>query len=239
MATAELALTTTVWLQEGLWLEDMTIRLAGAALVGSYIEARNGCRNLPWQRPGGRALALTPEERRQSTRREELHQACFAPLVDALNSGRIIAVRPDGGISEFVRLLPPATGWQFRVFDLEKSLIFDPKRSFGSLFVLFMFADQEPAVVLEPVETVGPVEKKVDQQQTRSSKAWLTSAVKNIPPDDHEHGWKKRYAQKLAAVMAQEAKSDKNLKPLSWTSISARLTEHKLWPNAKQHDRDH
>jgi hypothetical protein len=237
MATAELLPLTTAWLQEGLWLKDMTIRLAGAALVGSYIEARNACHNLRWQRPGGRALTLTQEERRRSARRAELHQACFAPLVDALNSGRIVAVRPDGGISEFVRLMPPATGWRFRVFDLEKSLIFDPKRSAQSLFVLFMFADREPALALEPVEMVDPV-VKVDQRQLRSTKAWLTSAVQNIPPDDRKHGWKKRYAQKLAAKMAQDAKSDKSLKSLSWTSISARLTEYELWPNATQHDHD-
>ena len=41
-----------------------------------------------------------------------------------------------------------------------------------------------------------------------------------------------QYAQKLAAIMAREAKTDKDLKQLSWTSISARLTENKLWPNA-------
>jgi hypothetical protein len=237
MATAELLPITTAWLQEGLRLKDMTTHLAGAAPVESYIEARNACHNLPWQRPGGRALTLTTEERRRSARREELHQACFAPLVGALNSGRIIAVRPDADISKFVRLLPPATGWRFRVFDLEKSLIFDPKRSAQLLFVLFMFADREPALAREPVEMVGPVEK-ADQQRTRSSKAWLTSAVQTIPLDDHKHGCKKRYAKKLAAKMAQDAKSDKSLKPSSWTSISARLTECELWPSAKQHDHD-
>ena len=245
MAT-ELALTTTVWLQDGFRLKEMIAHLAGATLVEPYIEARNACRNLPWQRPGGRALTLSPEERRRSARRGELHQACFAPLVDALNSGRIIAARPDNNTSEFVHLLPPATGWRFRVFDLEKSLIFDPKMSAQSLFVLFTFADREPALVREQVPIVAPV-GTTDQQQlySRSSKAktktktWLKSAVQNIPPDDHRHGWKQRYAQKLEGIMDGEAKTNKNSTPLAWTSINARLNEHKLWPNAKQHDHNH
>jgi hypothetical protein len=176
---------------------------------------------------------------RRSARRDELHQACVTPLVDALNCGRIIAVGPDVSISGFVRLLPPATGWRFRVFDLDKSLIFDPKRTAQSLFVLFMFADRVLGSALKPVTIVSPVEA-IDhrRQSSRPNKAWLTSAVK-IPPDDRKHGWKKRYAMKLAAMMAQEAKSDKNIKPLAWTSISTRLTEYELWPNAKQHDHDH
>jgi hypothetical protein len=231
MATAECLSITTAWLQEGLRLKDMTIRLAGASLVESYIEARNTCRNLPWQGPGG--WALTTEERRRSARREELHQACFTPLVDALNSGRIIAARPDNNTSEFVCLLPPATGWRFRVFDLGKSLICDPKRSAQSLFVLFMFADRLLALTPKPVTIVSPVEA-IDQRRpdSRANKTWLMSAVQNIPPDDRKHGWKRRYARKLAAVMAEEVKTNKNLKPLVWASINARLSERKLWPNA-------
>jgi len=229
-ATAELLSNTTAWLQEGLWLKDMMIRLAGAAPVESYIETRSACRNLPWRPPGGRVSS--PEEMRRIARHEEQHRACFTPLVDALNSGRVIAVRPDSNTSEFVRLLPPATGWRFRVFDLEKSLIFDPKRSAQSLFVLFMFVDRVPASAPKPATIVSPVETLDQRRQSSRSKAWLTSTVVKIPPDDFKHGWKRRYARKLAAVMSRESKTDKNLKPLAWTSIYTRLTEHELWPNA-------
>ncbi len=235
MTTTELALSTTAWLQEGLWLKDIIVRLGGPAIVQSYIEARAACRNLPWQRSGGRIP--TEEERRRGEQCDELHQACVAPLVDALNSGQIIAVRPDGSISGFVRLLPPAAGWRFRIFDLNKSLIFDPKSSACSLFVLFMFADRE-ATTLEPA-TVSLVENIDGQQSAHSTKTWLTSAIRNIPPDDRKHGWKRRYARKLADAMAEEAKTNKNLKPLIWTSISTRLNEHKLWPGGHQHDHDH
>ena len=165
MATAELLPITTMWLQDGLRLKDIIIRLAGTALTKSYIEARNACRNLPRQGRTGRAL--TPEEMRRSARREELHQACVAPLVDALNCGRTIAARPDLNTSEFVRLLPPATGWRFRVYDLEKSLIFDPKRLDQSLFVLFMFADQVLTLALKPATIVNTVET-IDQRRQSS-----------------------------------------------------------------------
>jgi hypothetical protein len=218
----------TAWLQNGLWLKDAIVRLAGTTPVGSYSDARAACRNLPWQGRGGRTL--TPEERQRSAQRDELHDACVAPLIDALNKGRVIAVRPDFNSSQFVRLLPPATGWRLQIFDLEKSLIFDPKSSSRSLFVLFMVADREPAVT-QPVTTAGPADATF-----RSSKSWLTWAVANLPPDDWKRGWKGRYAKKLAVRMAEDAKTHKKIKPLDWTSIRARLNEHKLWPDPKQHD---
>jgi hypothetical protein len=233
MITSELTITTTVWLQEGLRLREILVRLAGAALLESYIEARRAFRSLPWRRPGSTA-PITAEEWRRSARHDELHLACVTPLVDALNSGRVIAVRGDYNTSQFVRLLPPATGWRFHIFDLDKSLIFHPRNLAQSLFVLFMFADREPAVALEPATIVVPI-GTTDQrrQSSRSSgKAWLASAVQRIPPDDRKHGWRRRYAKKLAAIMAEEARTDKNLKPLRWTSIVARLSEHSLWPNA-------
>ena len=162
-----------------------------------------------------------------------MHKACVTPLVDALNRGRVIAARPDYGPSKFIRLLPPATGWRFRIFDFEKSLIFNPKKCDQPLFVLFTFADQELALALEPQTIVAPIDP-TDQRRPSSrssSKSWLTWAVANIPPDDRKHGWKRRYAKKLAATMAQQAKTNRNIKPLAWTSIYARLSEHKLWPN--------
>ena len=166
-----------------------------------------------------------------------MHKACVTPLVNALNVGRIIAVRPDYDIARFVRLMPPATGWCLRIFDVEKSLIFNPTKWDQPLFVLFMFADREPEVALQQqMATVGPVETTYQRRQSsRSSKSWLTSAVVNIPPDDQKRGWKRRFAKKLAAVMAEEAKTNGNIKPLEWTSINARLSEHKLWPGPKQH----
>ena len=179
MDETDIAHTTTAWLQEGLWLKEMIIRLAGASLVASYIEARDACRRLPWRRPGSTA-PIPAEEWRVRRRHDELHKACVTPLVDALNRGRVIAVRPDYNTSRFVRLLPPATGWRFEVFDVEKSLIFNPKKCADqALFVLFMFADQEPAVALEPASIVAPVETTDQQRQFSrlSSKAWLTSAV--------------------------------------------------------------
>jgi hypothetical protein len=57
--------------------------------------------------------------------------------------------------------------------------------------------------------------------------------VQNIPPDDRAHGWKRRYARKLAAMMAEEARTNKEIKPLGWASIQARLSEQAFWPNAK------
>jgi hypothetical protein len=222
---------TTVWLQQGLWLKDMIMRLVDPGLVASYIEARDACRRLPWRQPGSTA-PIPAEEWRVRRRHDELHKGCVTPLVDALNRGRVIAVRPDYNTSRFVRLLPPATGWRLRIFDLEKSLIFNPKKWDQALFVLFVFADWQPAVALQQQRaTVCPVETTYQRRQSsRSSKSWLTSAVVNIPPDDQKRGWKRRYAKKLTAAMAEAAKKDENLKPLHWTSIVARLSEHKLWP---------
>ena len=231
MEETEIADTTTAWLQEGLWLKEILIRLAGASLVASYIEAGDAFRRLPWRRPGS-TVSTTPEEWRVTRRYDELHRACVTPLVDALNRGRVVAARPDYGSSKFVRLLPPATGWCFRVCDLEKSLILDPKKWDQSLFVLFMSADRETAVAQQLVTTTGPAETtSLTRQSSRSSgKTWLELAVQRIPPDDRKHGWKRRYARKLAAIMAEEAKTNKNLKPLASNSIVARLNEHKLGP---------
>jgi hypothetical protein len=227
----ELSSTTTAWLQEGLWLKDVIMRLVDPGLVVSYIEARDACLRLPWRRPGSTG-SMMPEEWRVRRRHGESHKACVTPLVDALNRGRIIAARPDYCSSKFFRLLPPATGWDFRVFDSEKSLIFDPKRSYGSLFVLFMCEGQRSAVALEPATIIAPIDP-TDQRRPSSrssSKKWLTSAVQRIPPDDRRRGWKRRYAKKLATIMVEEATINKALKPLLSTSIGARLGEHKLWP---------
>ena len=228
---AEISSTTTVWLQEAVRLQDMIMHFVDAGLVGSYIDARDAFRRLPWRCPGS-TVSTTPEEWRRRSRHDELHKACVTPLVDALNWGRIIAARPDYGSSKFIRLLPPGTGWCFRVYDLDKSLIFDPKKWDHSLFVLFMFADREPAVALEPAKNVGPIETTVPERQFSrlSTKMWLESAVRRIPPDDRRRGWKRRYAKNLAAIMAEEAKTNRGLKPSASTSIVTRLGEHKLWP---------
>lgn len=226
----EISSTTTVWLQEAVRLQDMIMHFVDAGLVEAYVEARDAFRSLPSRRPGS-TTPITAEEWRRSRRHDELHHACVTPLVDALNRGRIIAARPDHASSKFVRLLPPCTGWRFRVFNLEKSLIFDPTKSAQSLFVLFMFADREPAVAVEPAEIVETAGQR--PQSSRSSKTWLISAVQNIPPDDRAHGWKRRYARKLAAMMAEEARTNKKIKPLGWASIQARLSEQAFWPNAK------
>ncbi len=223
-------LSTTAWLQEGLWLKDIIVRLAGPTLVQSYIETRDACRHLPWPYSGGRPLA--PEKVQRSARRDELYQACIAPLVEAFNSGRIIAARPDHCSSKFVPMLPPATGWDFRVFDLEKSLICHPQKAYGSLFVLFRFADRKPVMKLEPVKNVGPNETTGPRRESSrsSTKEWLMSAVQKFPPDDRKHGWKKHYTKKLAAIMVEEAKTNKKLKPCTSESIAARLNEYDLWP---------
>ena len=100
MEETELSFTTTAWLQEGLWLKEMVIRLAGASLVASFIEAGDAFRRLPWRCPGSTA-PTTPEECRVRRRHDELHKACVTPLVNALNgwsgssrSGRIMTL-PD------------------------------------------------------------------------------------------------------------------------------------------------
>jgi hypothetical protein len=235
MVITELTLPTTVWLQKGLRLKPLLVELAGTPLVESYVEVQKAFRSLPYRRPGSRPS--NREEWQLRTLYDERHQSCVAPLVNALNSGRIIAVRPDYNRSEFVPLLPPAVGWCFRICDLEQSLIFDPRKLDQALFVLFMVADREPAQTLQPVTTAGPAETTFQSRQSsRPTKSWLKWAVANIPPDDWERGWKKRYAQKLATMTTEEVKTNKNIKPLEWTSISARLTEHKLWPILKQHD---
>jgi hypothetical protein len=63
----------------------------------------------------------------------------------------------------------------------------------------------------------------------RSNKDWLEWAVRNIPPDDRDYGWKYHYAQKLEHEMKKAAKTNKKLKSIKAPSIAARLRERHLW----------
>ena len=67
----------------------------------------------------------------------------------------------------------------------------------------------------------------------RANKDWLNWAVKTIPPDHREYGWKRAYAKKLEPELNKAAKANPALKPLKWESIVARLGELG-WPARKK-----
>jgi hypothetical protein len=68
------------------------------------------------------------------------------------------------------------------------------------------------------------------QPHIRNNKDWLEWAVKNIPPDDRNYGWKDRYAQKLLGEMVKADKANKAIKPMKLQTIKARMRGNKLWP---------
>ena len=95
------------------------------------------------------------------------------------------------------------------------------------------YFDDLESKITEPPST--PSELVFQTVAIRSNKDWLQWAVQNVPPDDRRHGWKKRYAQKLASAMRKDAQTNSHIRPLPWESIRSRLTEIG-WPET--HDKN-
>jgi hypothetical protein len=74
-----------------------------------------------------------------------------------------------------------------------------------------------PRATATPTPTSEPV--------IQSNKQWLGWAVKTIPPDHRDYGWKRAYAKKLAHALDEAAKTNPALKPMKWESMVTRLGE--------------
>ena len=211
--------STADWPQEGLPREKAAIRMAGTTLWQTWQQAKAACP------PRWRQLAsdtpLTEDEQRNLNAVKQTREAFYAPLINATNSGVLVAKgRPKNDPFVYRAIPPPLpTNWE-----TIPDLLFWPKK----------LAPQDSAFPFKVTElpsrqATAPKQSETPPQTAtiRSNKEWFEWAKQNILPDDAnaEHGWKKRYAEKLADRMKADATSNKKIKPVPSASIAARLRE--------------
>jgi hypothetical protein len=157
MAIAETSSIIAPLPREGLSLKATITYFVGPDLLAAYFAARDACRGFPLQIAGSRSL--TADEQRQSAQRDELWQACITPPLEAWNSNKLDAAGSRGDQLAKPELIPPParTAWNFRVLDLDRSIIRDPKG--GKIFGFRFFEHgMGPVASPSPVSIVGLVE---------------------------------------------------------------------------------
>jgi hypothetical protein len=159
----------------------------------------------PWRPPD-------PEQKRIHHAFLAQVDATVAPFLRLLADGEwTVYVRPWNDIGGRLRGLRPDETAQLSINVLRESLSLHGPRG-ERLYGLFC-----PARAAAPAPGSEPV--------IQSNKEWLGWAMKSIPPDHREYGWKRGYAKRLAHALKEAAKTNPALKPLKWESIAARLRE--------------
>ena len=233
--------TNEAWPVEGRTLGEIVKRLVGPE-AWQHLTAITAERAAPWLgyfRITDRAdvLAQYGDSHVAAAVRDCL------PLLDAWNSGAIIAKARESAFGSLVDIPSPVTtGYILTIDNFEYSRIVDP----SSIPQRMYSADelwQRPAFTVrrfydlrfwprEVNEVADEMQSETVQTAIRSNKAWYAWAVKNVPADRdlREYGAKKAHAQKLAARMKFDARTNKSIKPRSAKTIAARFNADDLWP---------